>query len=80
VEQELCSISKDYCKTVVPRLVKSVFSGFESSLVFFTDGFKDEADTGFGVCQLNGDEISFRLREPSGVFTSELSTIFMGLV
>jgi hypothetical protein len=29
---------------------------------------------------LNGGEISFRLREPSGVFTSELSAIFMALV
>jgi hypothetical protein len=34
----------------------------------------------FGVYQLNGGEISFRLREPSGVFTSELSAIFMALV
>jgi hypothetical protein len=32
------------------------------------------------VYQLNGGEISFRLREPSGVFISELSAIFMALV
>jgi ribonuclease HI len=59
----------------VPRLVAS-----ESSAVFFTDGSKGEAGTGFGVYQLSGGEISFRLREPSGVFTSELSAIFMALV
>jgi hypothetical protein len=29
---------------------------------------------------LNGGETSFRLREPSGVFTSELWEIFMALV
>jgi ribonuclease HI len=65
---------------VVPRLVASVSSRFESSAIFFTDGSKGEAGTGFGVCQLNGGEISFRLREPSGVFTSELSAIFMALI
>jgi hypothetical protein len=71
VERELSSISKDCYQTVVPRLVPSVSSRFESSVAFFTDGSKSEAGTGFGVYQLNGGEISFRLREPSGVFTSE---------
>jgi hypothetical protein len=64
----------------VPRLVASVSSRFESPAVFFTDGSKGEADTGFGVYQLNGGEINFRLREPRGVFTSDLSTSFMALV
>jgi hypothetical protein len=70
VEWELSSISRDCYQT----------SNFESSLLFFTDGSKGEAGTVFGVYQLNGGEISFRLREPSGVFTSELSEIFMALV
>jgi ribonuclease HI len=80
VECELSSIRRDCYVTVVPRLVASVSSRFESSAVFFTDGSKGEAGTGFGVYQLNGGEISFRLQEPSGVFTSELSAIFMALV
>jgi hypothetical protein len=78
VERELSSISRDYYQTIVPRLVAS--SRFESSAIFFMDGSKGEAGTGFGVYQLNGGEISFHLREPSGVFTSELSAIFMALV
>jgi ribonuclease HI len=80
VEREMFAISKDCYQTVVPRLVASVSSRFESSVVFLTDGSKGEAGTGFGVYQLNGGEISFRLREPSRVFTSELSAIFMALV
>jgi hypothetical protein len=72
VERELSSISKDFYQTVVPRLVASVSSRFESSAVLFTDGSKGEVGTGFGVYQLNGSEISFCLREPSGVFTSGL--------
>jgi hypothetical protein len=80
VERELYSISKDCYQTVVLRLVASVSSRFESSAVFFTVGSKGEAGTGFGVYQLNGGEISFRLREASGVFESELSAIFMALV
>jgi hypothetical protein len=51
-----------------------------SSAVLFKYGSKGEAGTGFGVYQLNGSEISYCLREPSGVFTSELLAIFMALV
>jgi hypothetical protein len=65
--------------TVVPRLVASVSSRFESSAEFFRDGFKGEAGTGFGVYQLNGGEISYGLREPSGVFTSEITTLVNSL-
>jgi hypothetical protein len=43
------------------------------------DGSKGEAGTGFGVYQLHGGEISFSLREASGVFTAESSAIFMAL-
>jgi hypothetical protein len=71
VERELSSISKDCYQSVVPRPATSVSSRFESSAVFFRDGFKGETDNWFGF------EISYRLREPSGVFTSELSAIFM---
>jgi hypothetical protein len=80
MERELSSISKECYQTVVPRLVASVSSRFESSAVFFTDGSKGEAGTGFGVYQLSGGEISFRLRKPCGVFVSELSAIFMALI
>jgi hypothetical protein len=40
VERELSSISKYCYQTVVPRLVASVSSRFESSAVFFTDRSK----------------------------------------
>jgi hypothetical protein len=72
---EVSSVSRNCYQTVVFRLIASVSSRFESSAVLFTDGSKSEAGTGFGVYQLNGGDISFRLREPRGVFTSELLTI-----
>jgi hypothetical protein len=53
VGRKLSSINKDCYQTVVPRLVASVSSKFESSAVFFMDGSKDEAGTRFGVFQLN---------------------------
>jgi hypothetical protein len=80
VERELSSISRVCYQMVVLRLVASVSSKFESSVVLFTDGSKGEPGIGFRVYQLNGDEISLRLRQPSGVFTSELSAIFMASV
>jgi hypothetical protein len=52
VERELSSINKDCYQAVVPCLVASVLSRFESSAVFFTDGSKGEAGTRFGVYQI----------------------------
>jgi hypothetical protein len=37
-------------------------------------------DTGFGVYHSGGPESSFRIWEPSGVFTSEMSVIFVALI
>jgi hypothetical protein len=50
-ENVLSSISKDCYQTVVSRLVASVSSRFEPSAVFFADGSKGEAGTGFGVLE-----------------------------
>jgi ribonuclease HI len=65
---------------VVPRLMASETSGFDASSIFFTDGSKSRAGTGFGVYYSGGFEYCFRLREPSGVFTSEMSAIFVALI
>jgi hypothetical protein len=65
---------------VVPRLVASETSRFDSSSIFFTDGSKGRAGNGFGVYHSGGPESRFCLREPSGVFTSEKSAIFVALI
>jgi hypothetical protein len=46
--------------------VASETSGFDASPIFFTDGSKSGAGTGFGVYHSDGPESSFCLREPSG--------------
>jgi hypothetical protein len=82
VEMELTSVEKDLYTMVVPRLVASatVTSGICSSSLFFTDGSKGETGTGFGVNHSGGPESSFHLREPGGVFTSEMSNIFVAVI
>jgi hypothetical protein len=75
VEQELTSVGKNFYK-----LVASATSGFDPSSMFFYDGSKVEADAGFGVYHVGGPESSFRLRKPSGLFTSEMSVIFVALI
>jgi hypothetical protein len=47
---------------VVPQLVVSETSGFDSSSIFFTDGSKSEAGAGFGVYHSGGPKSSFRPR------------------
>jgi hypothetical protein len=80
VEQELTYVGKDLYQIVVPRLVASETSRFDSSSIFFTDRSKSGADAGFGVYHSGGPQSSFRVREPSGVFTSEISVIFVALI
>jgi hypothetical protein len=80
VEQELTSVGEDIYQMVVPRLVSSETSGFDSLLIFFTDGSKGGAETSFGVYHSVGHKSSFRLREPSGVFTWDISAIFVALI
>jgi hypothetical protein len=49
LERELTSIGRDFYQMVVPWLVASETSRFDSSSIFFSDGSKGEAGTGFGV-------------------------------
>jgi hypothetical protein len=70
LDQELTSVGKDFYQ-VVPRLV---------ALIFFTDGLKGGAGTGFGVYHSGGLESSFRPWKPNGVFTWEMSPIFVALI
>jgi hypothetical protein len=67
VERKLPSISKDCYQTVVPRLVESLSSRFESPAIFFTDGSKGEAGTGFGVLKplkIFKNVVMFTTRDP----------------
>jgi hypothetical protein len=66
LERELTSVGRDFYQMVVPWLVASETSGFDSSSIFFSDGSKGEAGTGLGVYRCDGPESSFRLREPIG--------------
>jgi hypothetical protein len=43
LERELTSVGRDFYQMVVPWLVASETSGFDSSLIFFSDGSKGEA-------------------------------------
>jgi hypothetical protein len=61
VDQELTSVENNFYQMVVPRLVASATSGFDSLSIFFTDGSKGRAGTG-------GPESSFCLTKPSEVF------------
>jgi hypothetical protein len=79
VERELTSFGRDFYE--VPRLVGAwETSGFDSSSIFLTEGLIGGADTGIGVYHFGGPESSFRFKEPSGVFTSEMSVIFVALI
>jgi hypothetical protein len=76
VERELTYVVRVFYKMVA--LVRGI--GFDASLIFFTDCSKGGVGTGYGVYHSGGPESSFRLREPSGMFTSETSAIFVALI
>jgi hypothetical protein len=61
VEQELTSVGRDFYQMVVLQLMASATPGLDSSSIFFTDGSKGGASTGFGVYHSGGHESSFCL-------------------
>jgi hypothetical protein len=77
VGQELNSVEKDFHQMVVPRLVASATSGFDSSSIFFTD---ERAGRVLVLVYtiLVVSSPAFVLEDQ--VFTSEMSAIFMALI
>jgi hypothetical protein len=84
MEQKLTSVVNNFYQMVVPRLVASVGGigdvGIWIFIDTFTDGLKVGAGTGFGVYHSGSFKSSFSLREPSGVYTSEMSAILLTLM
>jgi ribonuclease HI len=76
----LKDIQRESYQIVAPRLVSSITFRFPPDSALYTDGSSCEGTTGFGVYHSENFEISLRLVEPSGVFTSELTAILYALV
>jgi hypothetical protein len=76
---QLTSVEKDFYQMVMPRLVASATSGFDSSSIFFTDGSKGGRVLVLVLSILVVPSPSFVFRETSRMFTSEMSAIFVAL-
>jgi hypothetical protein len=61
LERELTSVGRDLEPMAVPWLVASETSRFDALSIFFTDGSKSGAGTGFGVYHSGGLEYVFVL-------------------
>jgi ribonuclease HI len=75
----LKSTPAEFHSTIAPRQFLSAISRFENFTKIYTDGSKSQDGTSFGVYVQGRMESGYRLREPSGVFTSELAAILSAL-
>jgi hypothetical protein len=50
-----------------------IYERFSSSTLIFTDGSRSEEGTGFGIYVPGQQSFRYRLQEPSGVFTAEIT-------
>jgi hypothetical protein len=55
--------------------VTTLTSRIAQELVIFTDGSKIDGMAGFGVFHGENFEMGYRLAEPNGVFTAELTAL-----
>jgi hypothetical protein len=52
---------------------------FSGSTLIFTDGSRSEEETGFGIYVPGQQRFGYRLQEPSGVFTAEMTALLTAL-
>jgi hypothetical protein len=62
-----------------PRELSGVTSEYVESAVFYTDGSLIEGSTGFAIHRTGVGGFGFKLSSPVGVFSAELSALFMAL-
>jgi ribonuclease HI len=79
IRVELSEFQRDDYNVVAPRVVSAITSRYARDSVIFTDGSRSAGGTGFGVFHYDNFEMAYRLAEPSGVYTSELTAIFYAL-
>jgi ribonuclease HI len=80
VKIQLAPHNKEEYHIVAPSIVSQATVSFDKSSILFTDGSKNNGETGFGVYHFENYELGLRLREPSGVFTSELTAVLHALL
>jgi ribonuclease HI len=64
---------------VAPRELSVVTSEYVESAVFYTDGSLIEGGARFAVHRTGVGGFGFKLSSPAGVFSAELSALFMAL-
>jgi ribonuclease HI len=64
---------------VAPRELSVVTSEYVELAVFYTDGSLIEGSAGFAIHPTGVGGFGFKLSSPAGVFSAELSALFMAL-
>jgi ribonuclease HI len=70
---------KENFPQVASNIVSCATSHYANNSIIYTDGSRSEGETGFGVYHVENFELGLRLKEPCGVFTSELTAILQAL-
>jgi hypothetical protein len=79
MENALAGILDSMYPLVAPRELSVVTSEYVESAVFYTDGSLIEGSAGFAVHQTGVGGFGFRMSSSAGVFSAELSALFMAL-
>jgi hypothetical protein len=79
MENALAGVLDSMYPLVAPRELSAVTSEYVESAVFYTDGSLIEGSAGFAVHQTGVGGFGFRMSSPAGVFSAELSALFMAL-
>jgi hypothetical protein len=67
------------CSVVAPRELLTVTAWYVTSIVFKTDGSLIDGCAGFAIHRTEEDGFGYKLSSPAGVFTAELTALFVTL-
>jgi hypothetical protein len=79
MENALAGVQDTMYLLVAPRELSVMQSEYVESALFYTDGSLIESNAGFAIHQTGVDGFRFKLSSPAGVFSAELSALFMAL-
>jgi hypothetical protein len=79
MENAIARVQDTMYPPVAPRELSVVTSEYVESAAFYTDGSLIEGNARFAIHQTGVGGFGFKLSSPAGVFSAELSALFMAL-
>jgi hypothetical protein len=79
VEEAISGVQTSMYSVMAPRKLLTVIARYATLMVFYTDGSLIDGCPGFGIHWTEKGSVGYKLSSPAGVFTADLTALFVTL-